>query len=476
MDIEQATIDALVAGPAETRTVEVKSWIDPRTPEGRAKLLQAMLALRNFNGGCVLIGFDNKTLQPLPVPAELPDVFDLYHNDKIQGLISKHASETFDVAVCRGRREEQHHPVIVIDHGVHTPVAVKTPITGPGGKQIVKRGSVFFRSLLSNGVASSAEAQPGDWPEIMQICMDNREADIGRFVRRHLAGSNLRQIMDILQSAQTDRESKPNLIERARTWLAEGGTRLSPAVSRWHGQAHAENRLDLNQLLKDGAWEVALTIDPPISDRVADNAFYDAVAFNVPQLSGWPIWLGTRGHADPTSRPFQISDGWEVLIVLASFWDIVEFQRWEPNGRFYIRRLHDDDASARARGVSTGLTLDLGRVATSVAESVLAGLSIAKGLGCNETSAQLAFSYRWTGLSGRRASFWASQLRYIPADNRCVDAGATAFISVPLATAPSAITPFVNVATKELFAKFNGFAMSMNVLEQCVKRVLEGKA
>ena len=68
MDIDQAEIDRLVAAPAETRDVEIKPWIDPATPEGKAKLLTAVMALRNFNGGRLVIGFHNRTLQPLPAP------------------------------------------------------------------------------------------------------------------------------------------------------------------------------------------------------------------------------------------------------------------------------------------------------------------------------------------------------------------------------------------------------------------------
>jgi hypothetical protein len=89
MDIDQTEIDRLVAGPAETRDVEIKAWIDPRTPEGKVKLLTALLALRNFNGGRLVIGFHNKTLQPLP--AAPADILDAFHNDDIQGLISRHS-------------------------------------------------------------------------------------------------------------------------------------------------------------------------------------------------------------------------------------------------------------------------------------------------------------------------------------------------------------------------------------------------
>lgn len=64
MRIDQSQIDELVARPSEGLNVEVKTWIDPDAPDGMAKIVRAALALRNRNGGYLLIGFDDKTLQP----------------------------------------------------------------------------------------------------------------------------------------------------------------------------------------------------------------------------------------------------------------------------------------------------------------------------------------------------------------------------------------------------------------------------
>lgn len=258
MDIDQTEIDRLVAGPAETRDVEIKAWIDPRTSEGKVKLLTALLALRNFNGGRLVIGFHNKTLQPLP--AAPADILDAFHNDDIQGLISRHTSETFDIAVGFAQREGQQYPVIVVDSGIRTPVAVKAPVTGPGGKQILKKGAVFFRSLKANGLVSSAEVQLEDWPELMQICMDNREADIGRFVRRHLAGLDGAQIADALRSVQLIGEIRPTLNALARSWLDKGAARADAAVARWPLQPYPGNRPEISELQRAGGWEVALMI------------------------------------------------------------------------------------------------------------------------------------------------------------------------------------------------------------------------
>ena len=57
-------IRALVARPGENLTVEIKRWVDPADPGGAAKIVKAAFALRNRNGGFLVIGFDDTTLQP----------------------------------------------------------------------------------------------------------------------------------------------------------------------------------------------------------------------------------------------------------------------------------------------------------------------------------------------------------------------------------------------------------------------------
>jgi hypothetical protein len=50
---------------------------------------------------------------------------------------------------------------------------------------VIRVGDVYCRTLNANGTASTAIAQPTDWRDIFDRCFENREADIGRFLRRH---------------------------------------------------------------------------------------------------------------------------------------------------------------------------------------------------------------------------------------------------------------------------------------------------
>jgi hypothetical protein len=72
MALDQETLDDLLANPSESLNFEIKRWINPDDPDGIAKIARATIAIWNRNGGYLLIGFDDKTLQPdiTNVPAE----------------------------------------------------------------------------------------------------------------------------------------------------------------------------------------------------------------------------------------------------------------------------------------------------------------------------------------------------------------------------------------------------------------------
>jgi predicted HTH transcriptional regulator len=91
-------LQQLIDNPRESLSVELKRWIDPATPEGMAKIVKAALAFRNYNGGCLIIGFKNDPVEPDTenVPQDTAAAF---HLDKIQGGIAKYSSQPFEIEV-----------------------------------------------------------------------------------------------------------------------------------------------------------------------------------------------------------------------------------------------------------------------------------------------------------------------------------------------------------------------------------------
>lgn len=472
MDIDQALVDQRVATPAETLNVEVKNWIDPATPEGQAKIVRAALALRNRNGGEIIIGFNDKTLQP-EATGQPADVRATYHRDKIQELVSKYASDPFQIGVGYSARDGHEHPVIVVPANIRVTVAAAKDLI-LNGKRLVRVGAVYFRSLRPNNRVSTAEALPGDWREIGEILFNNREADFGVFFRRQLAGVTPEALREVFSAAMTLPKKGPTPCERAAEWLDEGQKRFRRAVEERRAQ---QPGLDLS-FLEFGMSEVALVICGPSQELPDGDRFYSLIARSNPSYTGWPVWLDSTGFDNKLDWPHHRQGAWETFVVsfAAGFSDHVDFSVIEKSGRFYLLRVLQDDMSGGRVDVQAAFDpwLHLYRVA----ETLAVGLAFAKAMGYPPAETTLAFQFRWTRLNGRTLSGWANATRAfysgaILGGRTAADPDASACVEVPLETPPSALAPFVAAATRTLFLAFDGFAMPTADIEQMTSELIK---
>src|SRR5205085_300742 len=99
------------------------------------------------------VGFDNATSASL-APPQGYDVDALFHADRIQALVTRFASESFEVVVHFVDRGGVRHPVIEIPQGTRTPVASKSSLANAGGDLLVRENRVLIRTLDSNNTPS----------------------------------------------------------------------------------------------------------------------------------------------------------------------------------------------------------------------------------------------------------------------------------------------------------------------------------
>jgi hypothetical protein len=488
MDIDHIRIQELVEHLGESLNVEVKNWISPDDPPGSAKIVRAVFALRNRNGGFLVIGFDNDTLQP-EINSRPSDVRGDFHVDKVQGLISRYSSELFEVGVAFPQLDGREYPVIVIPVGVQAPVAAKSDLLDATGKKLIRVGDVYFRTLAANGTPSTAIARPQDWRDIVQVCFDNREGDIGGFLRRQLAGRDIATLAAALKTlgigegkaegvgtaeaegkaVKAPAEKGPSLRDRSLSFLTTGEDRFKRALSA------RKLKPDEKSVVEAGSWEVALVIDPPRSETLPDQTFYSTIAGSNPQLTGWPVWLDSRGFRDESARPIVTEKAWEALIVSLEGWSRhIDFYRLVPQGEFYLWRNLPDDVKDK---IKPGTYLDPIIVILRVAEAIAVGLAIAKAL----TQAQqgertrLGFIFRWRKLKGRKLESWANPFVIINAFEAAHDDEVTTYVETSLDTPASAITPLVDQATQDLFVLFGGYKFPLQSTETWVKKLLERK-
>ena len=457
---EQSRIDDLVSRPSESLNVEIKRWVDPDEPEGIAKIVKAAFAIRNRNGGFLLFGFEDKTWMPdTGAPADVRAIFTL---DKIQGIISRYASEMFEVKVGFGSRNGQEHPCIVIPEGVRTPVAAKRDLKDVAQSRVlIREGEVYFRTLASNGTPSTSAARPGDWTEIVEICFENREADVGRFLRRHLSGKEIGSFVEAL-TRLSGSPPPPTLRDRAEALLDDGERRFRTAI--------AARTLDSEETIAmgRGTWSVALVIDPTRTTAIPDTSFLNAAMAGNPNYTGWPIWIDSRTFHNSTAHPLVVEKGWQALI-LRSRYKCFDFMRLDPKGEFYLRRALDDDLTQRA---IPGTSLDVFLTVICVAEAIAVGLSIAKSLRW-ESEARLGFAFRWTKLHERELASWARPEFTIIPGRTAHDDMVNTFVEVPLDTPISAIAPYVEEATRDLFVIFDGYSVPSQAIEHWAQRLIK---
>jgi hypothetical protein len=462
MDIEQSVVDALIDRPSENLPVEIKRWIDPTTTLGIEKIVKGTLALRNRNGGYLVIGFEDKTLLP-DVQNELPNAKVLFHPDAIQAIISRFASDTFEIGVAWGSRDGNDYPVIVIPPGVKIPVVAKRDLT-EGARLAIREGAVFVRTLHSNGTISSAEAKARDWPELMEICFDNREADVGRFIRRHLSALDLASLVKFVGQQVTP---PPSLRDRAVNLVDDGEQRFIEAI--------AERSLSANEkqlAFRAGFWSVGLAIDPPHPNAMPDQTFGRIIGASNPQYTGWPVWLDARTLSEVENRPKVKGNSLEYLIVSISnvASNHADFARLDPVGEFFLHRNFQDDGVPSR--VTPGTVLDPVIMILRIAEAMAVGIAFAKALGWQSEGTNLGFAFRWHQLSGRRLSAWSRPFDF-PDFGIAHDDQVTTFTEFSLDTPLSALAQFVEEATKRLFVAFDGAQIPKSTIEDLVKRLIE---
>lgn len=456
-------LNEFLKAPRESLNIELKSWIDPSTPEGKAKIVKAAIALRNFNGGYLGIGISN---DGKPITNGVPeDLDDQFHQDRIQALIVRHSSESFEIAVNFGEINGARFPFIFIPPGVRTPVAAKLGIADPSDqtKELIKKHVVYVRTLESNHTPSSAAAQFSDWPQIMNICFDNREADIGNFVRRHLTGLDL-----------------PNLLAHFGGGPVEPETSvidvfLNQCHQRFLEVKKSDEAVDLGR----GRFEVAFIINSTQkTEKVrANEEFLSSFIHANPGLNGWPLWLNSRGFSERRNRPYIYSDGYEVLIedYVGSFiLPHLDFWRAEPPGRFYHYRVLWDDLVAIKNGTPPNKSLSMDITVRTVTEAISVALSFAKSMAFPVSDTSLDFIFRWSGLENRELSVHDFR-RYISPGRFSVQDQITSYINIPLDIAPSSVPSIIPDVVADLFSSFDGMTFSNEVIEGVANELLDKK-
>jgi hypothetical protein len=128
-----------------------------------------------------------------------------------------------------------------------------------------------------------------DYPELMEICFNNREADIGGFLRRQLGqsdvsalGTALRELLGVASSSPPE---KPSFRDKTIALMRESAGLFQKASEAYGNLSGFDSRLTM---------QVGLILNPEKPHELPTRLFLDLLARANPKYSGWPIWLDSR--------------------------------------------------------------------------------------------------------------------------------------------------------------------------------------
>ncbi|MGH8427974.1 MAG: AlbA family DNA-binding domain-containing protein [Gammaproteobacteria bacterium] len=204
---EPRIIDRLVDSLRETLQVECKPWLDLSGKPQQATFIKTCIALRNQNGGYLIVGVKNQPRELLtPTPDYIPEQ---YIEDNLHKILSGAVSEIFELQVHQKKINDNVYPVIQIPDGVQTPVCATKTISAEGvdgpqeasrGKVLLRDRSVYVRTLMAGGAVATSEAGSKDWPELIRRCVENRETHIALFLQRNFSPDALKQYGDAIST------------------------------------------------------------------------------------------------------------------------------------------------------------------------------------------------------------------------------------------------------------------------------------
>jgi len=441
-------IQQLIDNPVERLSVELKRWLDPRSEAGIEKIAKGCLALFNNDGGHMVIGIrDDGQPDRENVPS---DVRAAFHIDVVQAIVSRFSHTQIEIAVDYPNRDGQEFPVITVPRGVKTPAVTKSQI----GK--IKPDEVYVRSLSSNNTASSSKPTRRDWDRLIRFCLENREADIGGFFRRHLGVS---VDLDLLRSSF----SLPASIEQQVMDLLESGRQRF-------------DEINLQNSLPDvGFVEIGIAIDGKSEKSFeANQAFLHRIQQHRADYSGWPPFVYIHNPKAEEWNPYVFQDSWEANIIAGPMGmggGTIDFWSMNPKGQFYTKRALQVDMGEN--GVAPLTVIDPILQLRRITEVIAIGLSCAESLEYDLENSQIAYAFRWTRLAGRVLSTWAHPGRMLRSAPKCVDDEVVETVFVPADTPTSSLTQYVEKVGAGLMRHFGGYdKIGREVVDEVVRETL----
>jgi len=381
----QARLSELIKHPREALDIEIKQWIDPKQRIDQAILAKSIIALGNYGGGYLIIGFKQDSDGQFYPHDDRPPDLKAFSQDDIQGIVRRYIEPAVQCSV-----EHIEHPgglgvfpIISVPGGNRVPLRA---IRGSPDATTLVNGKIYVRCP---GPESSEPRSMKDWDDLLERCLQARKDD---------------------------------LLDAFRSIMGSGDTQvpeLKPAQELKAFVKHAQARWDVlvkdlppksNARFPNGFYEVGALIDGDFEEQ-SPAEFRETLRQSLRSHSGWPPFVII--DRDPF-RPRLVdnsietwigldSDGSENIPAHHDFWRI------SPNGRFFTRRGYSEDG--RYRDMEPGKSFDITTPTWRLGEALIQIKYVADAL--NIDKAKVITWHRWSGIGGRELVSVGNSRRFI---------------------------------------------------------------
>jgi Putative DNA-binding domain len=369
----ETELRSLLEAPAESLSIEHKSWLDLSNNADRAKLAKAAIAIANEGGGIIVIGMreDTQAGSELRSTAR-PQGVSRYSQDDVNASVRRFVDPEFHCGLMFLSHPASgfEHAFVIVPGGMTVPVMSKRGCEG-----VINAQRCYMRKP---GPRSEEPFTAEEWRSVMQRCLTSGRESMLDAIRTIVQGHNAiapdaRRVDGLVAYSDASRERWAELVDPL------------PATD--------VARMPL------GRYEIAFQlngIQAPAGVGELRDKLQEA---GRRRLTGWGpfVWL-TREDLAPQAVQGGI-EAWLGKDVPRNSHDAAhcDFWRAHPSGLLYQLRGYDEDSTDR---VQPGTVFDVTLPIWRVSEAMLYAARLARLLGSDDADILVRCTY--SGLKGRR--------------------------------------------------------------------------
>lgn len=384
----------LLIEPQEDLRTEAKTWLDLDDQAHRAKLAKAVIALANYGGGRILIGFVG---QPLAEAEGSPaDLDAAWNTDRFNNAVGSYLDppQHCEVRLVPRLGTRRRFPVVLVPGIASSPVRSKRG--SPDNGKELRAGAYYVRRPGPR----SEEPTPEDWDEILKRLERNRtntrlDVVAGDVARLRAAFTDLQtMLMEHLRGGNPSAPVKSQTElqnELLYSWMAGSDRRWRELIAPLPAGDPAR--------MPSGHYTIGYLIIPS-PEPLPPQQLRDILDEVVVRFTGWPAWwVPTRPGSQPRVHD-NVLEAFMGAGANRAFPDPAhsDFWRAAPNGRMFLRRGFVEDSHPDRMEPGTGL--EVWAPPLRIGEALLHAGRLARRL--DRAEGEVLLRVDWSGLQGRR--------------------------------------------------------------------------